>query len=222
MKSINITTFNRNSFVLNSVKIIRELIQDLTQNYDEINIALSGGNSPLPIYKKLATTNLDWEKINFFIVDERCVPNSDPQSNYGNIKKHLFDYIPSRNFPIVDSKSSYYDLANKYEAQIREHLKVVNGLPQFDLLILGMGLDGHTASLFPVTKALNENEKLVVLNDIPQLQVKRITMTYPLILNSNKIVLIAKGEHKKKLLDTISENDYPISQIMPQIHLILN
>ena len=113
-------------------------------------------------------------------------------------------------------------MAIEYENQIRQHVKKVNGIPQFDLVILGMGLDGHTASLFPETKALKNYKNLIVVNSIPQLKTKRITMTYPLILNSNKIILIARGEHKKKLLDTISENDYPISQIIPQIHLILN
>jgi len=98
----------------------------------------------------------------------------------------------------------------------------VNGYPQFDLIILGMGLDGHTASLFPKTQALSNEKDLVVLNHVPQLDAKRITMTYPLILNSKKSILLIKGEEKKIALYNAIENDLPIAKVINKIDYILN
>lgn len=222
MKSINIKTYNRNDFVNESASVIKDLILELTQKQTQINIALSGGNSPLPIYEKLRSFNLDWSSIRFFVVDERCVPSSNIENNYKNICEVLFNYVSSITFPIIKEGLTYFEAAVHYEEQIREHVNVVNGIPQFDLLVLGMGLDGHTASLFPKTKALKNKTDLVVLNKVPQLNTDRITMTYPLIMNSNKIVLIANGPDKKKILDNVFKNEYPISKIIPKIYIILN
>lgn len=221
-KTQNIRTFRPDEFVIESSKILKELITDLLKEKETISIALSGGSSPLPIYKTLSTYNLDWKRIQFYLVDERCVPTNSEQSNYNNINECFFKTIPSDSYSMVNDKLSYKEAVIQYEELIRSNLTCVNDLPQFDLIILGMGLDGHTASLFPNTKALNNNQDLVVLNNVPQLDTDRITMTYPLILNAKKIVLIANGEAKKKVLDDIFKNNYPISKIIPQIYRILN
>jgi len=221
-RSLEFTTFNPEEFVDRSANALMEIIVELLKNTDQISIALSGGNSPLPVYKKLASFKLDWERIKFFIVDERCVPNDHPDSNYGNISACLFEHIKSESFPVINSEGSYQKNAEQYEAQIKQHLRIENSLPQFDLLLLGMGLDGHTASLFPETDALQNKKDLIVLNEVPQLSTQRITMTYPLIKNAKKIVLMAQGDEKKMLLNTIFENYYPISEIVPQIYMIIN
>jgi len=217
-----IITYKESEYVHKSAQIIKNLIQELTSNSKKINIAISGGKSPLPIYGKLKTFDLKWENISFFLVDERCVPNEDPQSNYKNIKEHFFDFIPSNNYPIISSEKPYKELAINYEELITKSLKKVNKLPKFDIIILGMGLDGHTASLFPDTKALIENKKLVVTNEIPQLKTKRITMTYPLILNAKNIILLIRGDKKLKVLQGTSNDILPISKIISHINLILN
>lgn len=221
-RSLEFTIFSPEEFVDRSANALKEIIVELLKNEDQISIALSGGNSPLPVYKKLASFNLDWEKIKFFIVDERCVPNDHPDSNYGNINECLFKRVKSESFPVVNSEESYQKNAENYEAQIKQLVNSVNNIPQFDLLLLGMGLDGHTASLFPETEALQNKCDLMVLNHVPQLSTHRITMTYPLIKNAKKIVLMAQGDEKKKLLNTIFENYYPISEIVPQIYMIIN
>lgn len=218
----NLRTFKPDEFVIKSSKVLKELIENLLEEKDIISIALSGGSSPLPIYKALSTYNLDWKRIQFYLVDERCVSIKDEQSNYRNINEWFFKNIPSQCYSMVKDELSYKDTASQYEELIKKNLTSFNGLPQFDLIILGMGLDGHTASLFPNTKALNNNQDLIVLNHVPQLDTDRITMTYPLILNANKILLIANGEAKKKILDDIFKNNYPISKIIPQIYNILN
>ena len=222
IKPQNITTFNPEEFVVESSKILNKLILDLLKKRDRINIALSGGSSPLPIYNTLGKYNLDWNRIEFFLVDERCVSIDSKHCNYKNIKDFFFSKIPSQTYPITNEKISFHEAAVQYQDLIKSKLKTVNGLPQFDLIILGMGLDGHTASLFPNTRAIDNLQDLVVLNYVPQLETYRITMTYPLILNAKKTVLIANGEAKKKVLDNIFENKHPISKIIPQIYHILN
>lgn len=220
--SIKIITLDDKDFVDKSSGLITDLIADLILEKGEISVALSGGNSPLPIYKKLSTLDINWDKIKFFTVDERCVSVNHSESNYGNIRKLLFDKVLSKSFSMVVENLNYHECASKYEEIIKTNISFANGIPQLDLVILGMGLDGHTASLFPDTKALLNTSDLVVLNHVPQLKTERITMTYPLLLNAKKIVLIAPGQEKKKVLDNIFDNNYPISKIIPQIDLILN
>lgn len=218
----NIQSFSPEEFVNQSTAILVKLIQDLTSEKSIINIALSGGSSPMPIYEKLRFSDLKWDCINFFIVDERCVTNEDEQSNFGNINKRFFSHISSNCFPVVKEGVTYQEAATNYQELIMHQVKNADGIPQFDLIILGLGLDGHTASLFPETMALNNTKDLMILNNVPQLKTNRITMTYPLILNSKKIVLIAKGSDKKKILDNVFKNEYPISKIIPKIYTILN
>lgn len=221
-KPSNIKTFSSNEFVNNSAQELKTIIEGQLKETKIINIALSGGNSPLPIYKMLGSFKLEWERINFFLVDERCVTNDDKQSNYGNINKCFFSHIYSESFPVIKEGISYLEAAAQYQELIMRQVNIVDEIPQFDIVILGMGIDGHTASLFPGTNALKNNEDLMVLNNVPQLKTNRITMTYPLILNAKKIVLIANGKAKKNILDNVFKKEYPISKIIPQINTIFN
>lgn len=221
-KPFNIKTFRSSEFTNNAALALKNSIEELLENAATITIALSGGNSPLPIYEKLSTFELEWNRIIFFLVDERCVPNSSSESNYGNIKKVFFNNIDSLNFPVVKHTQSFKECADNYEQKILDNVEHINNVPSFDLIVLGMGLDGHIASLFPKTKALHENNKWVVLNDVPQLNTQRITMTYPLIMNSKKLVLLIKGEEKKKVLINSLTQDLPVSFIIPKVSLILN
>ena len=215
-----IITYSEPSFNNSAALFLKKELLNLSKK-KAINIAISGGQSPLPVYDKLKEFDLIWNKMNFFLVDERCVPNTDKQSNFGNLNNNFFKNITSKSFPIIKEGLTLREMATEYERKIKHYLKKENGIPQFDLIILGMGLDGHTASLFPKTKALKNNKNLVVVNNVPQLKTKRITMTYPLLLNSNKIILIAKGEKKKELLYNIGEK-HPISKIIPQIYKVIN
>ncbi len=221
-KLFNIKTFSSNQFINSSAEVLKTIIEEQLKESEFITIALSGGNSPLPVYETLSTFELEWRRIIFFLVDERCVPNTSSESNYGNIKKRFFKNIQSPNFPIIEEEQSFKKCVDNYEKHILDNVKKFNNIPRFDLIILGMGLDGHIASLFPKTKALNEKRHLVVLNDIPQLNTQRITMTYPLIMNSKKLVLLINGEEKKKVFIDSLTQELPVSVITPKIDLILN
>ena len=183
----------------------------------KINIALSGGNTPLPILEILQNEDLTWSRYNFFLVDERCVPNENPLSNFGNIRKVFFNQISSHSFPIIQDGISQKESVVVYVNEIIKQVPLnENSIPVFDLILLGMGDDGHTASLFPNTKALLEENKFVVFNEIPQLQTERITITYPVLLNSKEIIVIVKGQNKKKIIKELYDekpSEYPILKL---------
>lgn len=194
---------------------IQEILNSTLCN---INIALSGGNTPLPILSRLKNRKIKWERINFFMVDERCVSIKSELSNFGNISKVFFDKIPSKKISMVKEGLSFEESLIEYKKAILENLAIKqNGLPKFDLIVLGMGDDGHTASLFPETEALLEENEIVVINQVPQLNTERMTLTYPIILNSNEIVVIVKGVSKEKIIEelySINSYNYPISRIV--------
>jgi 6-phosphogluconolactonase len=196
-----------------------ESLQEIELNtVGPINIALSGGNTPLPILQLLQKKRLSWDRYSFFMVDERCVANDNPASNYGNIQKVFFNQIESSKFPVVREGISYKESLAFYKEEIVKHVPInANGFPEFDLILLGMGDDGHTASLFPETKALLETKEVVVLNEVPQLKTKRITLTYPVLINSKQIIVIVKGESKEEIIKELysgASPDYPILKLI--------
>lgn len=202
-----------------SAEFLYSTLKILSEKKKDISIALSGGSTPLPVLSILQEYSLNWEYFNFYMVDERNVPISDPSSNYGNIKKVFFKEIYSSNhYPMINENYSLDKCAIYYEKLICSKVPISkNSFPVFDLILLGIGDDGHTASLFPETKGLNESEKLVIKNSVPQLNTERITLTYPVLLNASKIIILAKGVVKNEILNKIKigkGNHYPITRII--------
>lgn len=206
--------------VFSSGIIQKSMNQLLKSKAKNINIALSGGSTPIPILEKLKDKDINWDRINFFMVDERCVPTSSESSNFGNISKVFFSKINSKKFSMVQENKSFEDSLLQYKTQISENVKIgETGFPIFDLILLGMGDDGHTASLFPNTNALSESKQVAVINEVPQLKTKRLTLTYPSILNAKEIIVIVKGSNKEKMISQIyteSSCDYPIKKIVAE------
>lgn len=198
--------------------LFNKIQEILNSNLCNINIALSGGNTPLSILARLKSEKIKWERINFFMVDERCVSIKSELSNFGNISKVFFDKIPSNKFSMIKEGLSFEESLIEYKKSILEKVAIEqNGLPKFDLILLGMGDDGHTASLFPETEALMEEDEIVVINHVKQLNTKRMTFTYPIILNAYEIVVIVKGVSKEKIIEelySINSCNYPISRIV--------
>lgn len=197
---------------------IEQLIATLTISKEKVFIALSGGSTPLPILEELSKRALAWDQLFFFMVDERIVPLNDSRSNFGAISKVFLDRITSKSFSMVQEAMSTHETINAYESTMRDLMELnAEGFPVFDLILLGMGDDGHTASLFPRTLALKENSRWVVENKVPQLNTRRITLTYPTILSAKKIVVLIKGETKKKIYEEIVSNTetlYPMQKVM--------
>lgn len=201
-----------------STILFEKLKQLESNNLCKINIALSGGTTPLQILEILKTKKLNWSNFNFFMVDERVVSIDDDLSNYGNISKIFFSSIESSSFSMIQNGISLSESIAIYKQNIVNNVIVDNtGFPRFDLILLGMGDDGHTASLFPNTNALFELNELVVLNKVPQLNTERITLTYPIIINSKEVIILVKGESKRKIIKelyTSKSQNYPILKII--------
>jgi 6-phosphogluconolactonase len=182
-------------------------------------LVLTGGHTPKPIYELLGTNpysaRIDWERIHFFWGDERCVPPENPESNFGMAYEALISKIraPQENVHRMRGELDPEEAATLYEQEILDFFQVTS-VPSFDLLLLGMGEDGHTASLFPGTHW--DEKKVVVANHVPQSGAKRISMT-PLVLNAaGKTIFLVSGFSKANALACVLENpacDYPAARI---------
>jgi 6-phosphogluconolactonase len=201
-----------------SAEFLHNTLKTLSKNKKNISIALSGGSTPLPILGFLKEYKLNWKYFNFFMVDERNVSISSSSSNFGNIEKVFLRDLDSSSHSMINDNDSIEECAINYEKLIRSKIPLgENNLPIFDLILLGIGDDGHTASLFPETKGLNESKKVVIKNSVPQLNTERITLTYPVILNASKIIILAKGAAKNEILKEIKigkGDHYPITKII--------
>ncbi len=209
---------DESSFDVFAAGILKEKLEVLQNTNTKINIGLSGGRTPLPIYNLLKDFDLKWELFNFFMVDERFVSVKSDQSNYKNIYDSFFKHIPSNNYPMVKEGYQIDTAVEAYIKALKTHIPTRNhNQPFFDLILLGMGEDGHTASLFSGTEALNENTQSVVKNYVPKLNSHRITLTFPVIKNSGEAIVLIKGEKKRKIVEelyTLEESIYPIHKLV--------
>ena len=216
-KNQNIFTTNTQNFNQFSANFIKEKLEKI-KHKNVINIALSGGSTPIPILNILKGFKLNWDKFNFFLVDERFVNVNSDESNYKNINASFFKDISSVNFPMLQENLSLDQTVISYRKKIEKNLKFVKpNLPKFDLIILGMGEDGHTASLFPNTEALNEQDNFVVKNYVPQLDSFRITLSYPTLLNCEESIILIKGKEKEGIFEEIICGEglkYPITKLL--------
>jgi 6-phosphogluconolactonase len=182
-------------------------------NDKPIHIALSGGNTPAPFYRAISECEtLPWKRIHWWIGDERTVPIDDPQSNEKMIKHTLGAERPDLNLHTWHLDPDPAKAAAAMDKQLRETLGTP---PVFDLILLGIGTDGHTASLFPGTQALEEHSSFAVLNPVPQLQTTRWTFTFPVLSAAKEIWFLAQGENKAAMIDRLLARDPSI----PSAHI---
>ena len=203
--------FKKTQFAKKCASFLFNIISDIIKSKGSVSIALSGGKTPFPILKKLIKYEVDWSKVSFYLVDERDVDFDSDESNYYNLNKFFFLKIKVSTFPMKNSKSIKKSVYN-YSKFLRNAFE--NNLPSFDLILLGMGNDGHIASLFPNSKALTENLKWVVENYVDKLNSNRITLTFPVILNSKNIILITQGKEKSNLINNCNDNNLPIYKLL--------
>lgn len=189
-----------------------DLSQKSIQKNNRFVVALSGGSSPKAIFKLLATQEyaekIEWNKLYFFWVDERWVALDDEKSNAKMTFEALFDKVPVNKdqiFPMYQDGILPEEYAVKYEQQIRN---VLGDEGIFDFILLGMGDDGHTASLFPGEAILDEKEKWVAAYYLKPQEMFRITLTAPIINKAENILLVAFGESKKHALNEVLNGAY--------------
>lgn len=205
--------------IFKNAKLLAEQLakdfQSLSQKFisykGNFNVALSGGNTPKLFFRELAENyrnKIEWSKINFFWSDERCVPPEDKESNYGMAKTELLDKVPvsKKNIFRVHGEGNPQIESEKYSSAIQKILPNDNGKPIFDLIILGVGEDGHTASIFPQNIELINSDKLCEVSEHPVTKQKRITLTGKVLNSARFIFIAATGETKaKKLKEVFNE-----------------
>ncbi|WP_449398633.1 6-phosphogluconolactonase [Chryseobacterium wanjuense] len=210
---MNITIFNDLDVLYKrAADLFVELSEKAIQKHGKFVIALSGGSSPKAIFSLLATPEyaerIEWSKFYFFWVDERWVSLDDEKSNFKMTLETLLDKIPvSKNqiFPMYKDGIEPEHYAKEYEDQIRNVLGA-DGI--FDFILLGMGDDGHTASLFPGEKILEEKEKWVDAYYLKPQEMYRITLTEPIINKAENILIITFGKSKKYALNEVLNGKY--------------
>ena len=181
--------------------------QHSIDTHDKFTVALSGGNTPKRLYELLATpefsNNINWKKVFIFFSDERYVAHTDAESNFKMASKSLLKHIaiPKKNIFAMPVSSTPAKDALAYEAAVKQ----ITGDAKFafDLVLLGMGADGHTASLFPGNEILNEKKRLVKEVYVKEKNMYRISFTLPLLNRAKQILLLVSGEEKKEVLKKI-------------------
>ncbi len=179
-------------------------------------VALSGGSTPKSLFSLLATNfhdQLPWDKVFFFWGDERHVPPDNPESNYRMAYEALLSQVPvpqANVFRVPAENPDANQAAAEYEQTLRKFFELTaNAVPRFDLILLGMGPDGHTASLFPGTVALKEKSRLVVANWVEKFKTFRITFTLPVLNNAAVVNFLVGGKDKAETLKQVLEGNQP-------------
>lgn len=184
------------------------LVGGLKNRNDHYNIALSGGSTPKLLNKYLAEKcrfGISWEKIKFFWGDERCVPPDDDESNYKMSYETLLSKIdiPAENIFRIHGENDPEKESARYSEILKHNIPSFNDLPEFDLVMLGLGEDGHTASIFGNSISLFETGNLCAAAGHPLTRQKRITLTGTVINNARQVVFLVAGKSKMSVVDTI-------------------
>ncbi len=214
MKEVIIT---KNPDELNNIAAEKfvSIARNALKKRDKFTAALAGGSTPKSLYNLLASekfrSQIDWKKIFFFFGDERNVlPDSD-ESNFRMANENLFKPLqisPENIFRWEIELKDTEKIVENYEKTIKEFFDLAkNELPRFDLILLGMGDDGHTASLFPFSKALRETKRFAVVNFVEKFNANRLTFTFPAINNASNVVFLVSGTTKANALKEVLEGE---------------
>lgn len=215
---IRILTTPQELFATAADEIIHAAHEAVTER-GRFTIALSGGSTPKSLYNLLATNAraaLPWDRMYFFFGDERHVPPDDPESNYRMANEAMLSKVPvpSGNvFRIPAENPDAAAAAEEYEKTLRRFFNLEAGaVPRFDMILLGLGPDGHTASLFPGTAGLQEKSRLVIANWVEKMKTYRLSFTLPVLNAGRCVAFLVSGMDKSSVLRTVLEEDAPGEQ----------
>ena len=204
----------------------RQMIEWINESdKDTFHLALSGGKTPSLLFSLLADKyrkEVSWPKIHFWWGDERMVEPDNPESNFGVVNKLLFQKIGLMQTQIhrIKGEADLIGESERYSLEIQAFVPIVNGWPNFDLIMLGLGDDGHTASIFSAHLELMESEGITAIALHPETGQKRITLTGKVLNNAKKVAFLASGRSKSTILNQIIHHSpgaaaYPASHISP-------
>jgi len=207
--------------------IFVESVSKAVQDHQRAAVAVSGGSGPREFFKTLAdgysSKRIPWTKVFFFWVDERCVPPNHPDSNYRLVDELLLSKVPipkTNVHRMPGEMKSPTEAARSYENDLRTFFNLTKSPPAFDFIQLGIGEDGHTASLFPGTQALKERTHWVTANYVEKLSSNRITLTLPVLNNARTVVVLCPEAKKAQIVKDVftaspGEERFPIKMVAP-------
>ena len=218
------TVIRSKNFVADAAALILERARKAIAERNEFRIALSGGNTPAPVYARIAAEARDfpWKRVRFTFGDERCVPPDEPQSNFRMARENLFvpAGVPEKSIMRMRGEIDPPTAAQEYEDGLNA-IATNSGesIYQHDLILLGLGDDGHTASLFPGTAALDEKMRRVVANFVPKLNAWRLTFTFRLINHARHILFLVGASKSPRLIERVLAGDqqFPAARVNPSI-----
>ena len=216
------TVIRTNNFVADAAALILDHAREAIEERGEFRIALSGGNTPAPVYRRIAVEahNGPWDRTRFTFGDERCVPPDDPQSNFRMARENLFvpAAVPEKSIMRMRGEINPQIAAQEYEDELNA---IATGrgesMYQHDSILLGLGDDGHTASLFPGTAALEDMTRQVVANFVSKLNAWRLTFTFPLINHARHILFLVGASKSPQLIERVLAGDqqFPAARVHP-------
>jgi 6-phosphogluconolactonase len=189
-----------------------EMANEAVAGRGRARIAISGGSTPRATFQLLADSSepwrsrMPWDSLDLFWVDERCVPPDDNDSNYRMTREAMLDQVPLRPEQIhrIEGELDPEAAASRYESELRNSFRLEGAeAPRFDLIALGMGPDGHTASLFPHTEAIHELGRLAVANHVENKDAWRVTLTWPVINQASSVFFLIAGQDKAAVLKEV-------------------
>lgn len=201
-------------------------LKELLLENESLTIALSGGTTPKSLFDYWAKNHaedIEWNKIKFFWSDERCVWPDNDDSNYKTAKDHLFDHlsISQENIFRIRGENDPYKEARSYGELLLNEIEQVNGIPQFDIIMLGMGDDGHTASIFPHEMNLWDSSNLCVVATHPKTRQMRVSLSGRTINAAKNVVFLVTGAAKAKKVQAViddktkAQEKYPAAKVQP-------
>lgn len=182
-----------------------EMVEEAAEAQGQARIAISGGSTPKAAFRLLSDpqqpfrSRMPWDRLQLYWVDERTVPPDDAESNFRMTRETMLDHVPMQPHQIhrMEGELEPEAAAARYESELRNSFRLEGAeSPRFDLISLGMGDDGHTASLFPHTEAIHEMSRLVTANQVPQKDTWRITLTWPVINHARSVFFLIAGAEK--------------------------
>ncbi|MGP8271015.1 MAG: 6-phosphogluconolactonase [Terracidiphilus sp.] len=203
-----------------------EMIGEAVAGRGRARVAISGGSTPKATFQMLADPDqpwrnrMPWNRLDIYWVDERAVPPDNAESNYRMTCEALLDYVPLRPDQIhrMEGELDPEVAASRYESELRNSFRLEGAQsPRFDLVQLGMGTDGHTASLFPHTQAIHEVARLAIANHVPQMNAWRITLSWPVIDYASSVFFLIAGEDKAKILKEVLTGPHDPERLPSQL-----
>ena len=194
-----------------------QILSGTLEKHESASLVLSGGETPRRVYQLLGSDSfrrlVAWDRVQFFFGDERMVSPDHPDSNYGMARRELFDHlsIPAKNIHRIKGEFAPEKAALEYADEL--HSIYQKTIPRFDCIMLGIGEDGHTASLFPGTDALNEKRRSTAALFVPRLKTWRVSLTFPVINNARQVLFLAEGGKKASIVQKVIESSAPTPDI---------